>query len=167
MDHPQFDAPLLEKATAAILKTRDGKLRAAVPVNPMGDCVFLNDVSHDEMVAALEEHKKIMKSYPREGAGLEAFVDSSDTGYTVNGAPVENGQMGKISMNSVENAKLHASGPEGVDGLQQDSSSDNDDYVLGSSKTNGNQSNGIISDLKEKANGLQEQVAKAVTVQSQ
>lgn len=166
MDHPQFDAPLLEKATAAILKTRDGKLRAAVPVNPMGDCVFLNDVSHDDMVAALEEHKKIMKSYPREGAGLEAFVDSSDTGYTVNGAPVENGQMGKITMNGVENAKLHASGPEGVDGLQQDSSSDNDDYVLGSSKTNGNQSNGILSDLKEKANGLQEQVAKAVTVQS-
>ncbi|SPJ78572.1 related to pentafunctional arom polypeptide [Fusarium torulosum] len=166
MDHPLFDAPLLEKATAAILKTRDGKLRAAVPVNPMGDCVFLNDVSHDEMVAALEEHKKIMKSYPREGAGLEAFVDSSDTGYTVNGAPVENGQMEKISMNGVENAKLHASGPEGVDGLQQDSSSDNDDYVLGSSKTNGNQSNGIISDLKEKANGLQEQVAKAITVES-
>lgn len=166
MDHPQFDAPLLEKATAAILKTRDGKLRAAVPVNPMGDCVFLNDVSHDDMVAALEQHKKIMKSYPREGAGLEAFVDSSDTGYTVNGAPVENGQMGKITMNGVENAKLHASGPEGVDGLQQDSSSDNDDYVLGSSKTNGNQSNGILSDLKEKANGLQEQVAKAVTVQS-
>lgn len=166
MDHPQFDAPLLEKATAAILKTRDGKLRAAVPVNPMGDCVFLNDVSHDDMVAALEEHKKIMKSYPREGAGLEAFVDSSDTGYTVNGAPVENGQMGKITMNGVKNAKLHASGPEGVDGLQQDSSSDNDDYVLGSSKTNGKQSNGILSDLKEKANGLQEQVAKAVTVQS-
>ncbi|RKL21288.1 hypothetical protein BFJ68_g2556 [Fusarium oxysporum] len=166
MDHPQFDAPLLEKATAAILKTRDGKLRAAVPVNPMGDCVFLNDVSHDEMVAALEEHKKIMKSYPRQGAGLEAFVDSSDTGYTMNGAPVENGNGQNIPLNGVENAKLHASGPEGVDGLQQDSSSD-DDYVVSSSKTNGHQGKGILSDLKEKANGLQTQIAKAVTVESQ
>lgn len=166
MDHPQFDAPLLEKATAAILKTRDGKLRAAVPVNPMGDCVFLNDVSHDEMVAALEEHKKIMKSYPRQGAGLEAFVDSSDTGYTMNGAPVENGNGQNIPLNGVENAKLHASGPEGVDGLQQDSSSD-DDYVVSSSKTNDHQGKGILSDLKEKANGLQTQIAKAVTVESQ
>ncbi|KAF5608238.1 3-dehydroquinate synthase [Fusarium subglutinans] len=166
MDHPQFDAPLLEKATAAILKTRDGKLRAAVPINPMGDCVFLNDVSHDEMVAALEEHKKIMKSYPRQGAGLEAFVDSSDTGYTMNGTPVENGSTQNIPLNGVENAKLHASGPEGVDGLQQDSSSD-DDYVVSSSKTNGHQEKGILSDLKEKANGLQNQIAKAVTVQSQ
>ncbi|KAM0081528.1 hypothetical protein ACKRZS_006314 [Fusarium odoratissimum] len=166
MDHPQFDAPLLEKATAAILKTRDGKLRAAVPVNPMGDCVFLNNVSHDEMVAALEEHKKIMKSYPRQGAGLEAFVDSSDTGYTMNGAPVENGNGQNIPLNGVENAKLHASGPKGVDGLQQDSSSD-DDYVVSSSRTNGHQGKGILSDLKEKSNGLQTQIAKAVTVESQ
>jgi 3-dehydroquinate synthase len=166
MDHPQFDASLLEKATAAILKTRDGKLRAAVPINPMGDCVFLNDVSHNEMVAALEEHKKIMKSYPRQGAGLEAFVDSSDTGYTMNGAPVENGNAQNIPLNGVQNAKLHASGPEGVDGLQQDSSSD-DDYVVSSSKTNGHQDKGILSDLKEKANGIQNQIAKAVTVESQ
>ncbi|KAJ3546040.1 hypothetical protein NM208_g2210 [Fusarium decemcellulare] len=91
IDHPQFDGPLLERATAAILKTRDGKLRAAVPINPMGDCVFLNDVSHKEMCSALEEHKKIMKNYPRRGEGLEAYVDASDTGYTVNDAPVENG----------------------------------------------------------------------------
>jgi 3-dehydroquinate synthase len=166
MDHPQFDAPLLEKATAAILKTRDGKLRAAVPVNPMGDCVFLNDVSHDEMVAALKEHKKIMKFYPRQGAGIEAFVDSSDTGYTVNGASVENGHAQHIPLNGVENSKLHASGPEGIDGLQQDSSSD-DDYVLGSSNTNGHQDKGILSDLNEKANGLRNQSSKAVTVESQ
>ena len=89
MDHPQFDAALLEKATAAIMKTRDGKLRAAVPVSPMGECVFLNDVSHGEMCAALEAHKKLMQEYPRKGEGLEAYVDGSDTGYDVNGKPVE------------------------------------------------------------------------------
>ena len=83
MDHPQFDEDILDKGTQAILKTRDGKLRAAVP-NPLGSCVFLNDVSAKELNAALRRHKEIMKQYPRNGEGLEAFVDASDTGYTEN-----------------------------------------------------------------------------------
>lgn len=41
MDHHQFDEEILDKGTKAILKTRDGKLRAAVP-SPLGKCVFLN-----------------------------------------------------------------------------------------------------------------------------
>ncbi|CAG8978277.1 hypothetical protein HYALB_00010229 [Hymenoscyphus albidus] len=81
MDHHQFNEEVLEKATNAILRTRDGKLRAAVP-NPIGSCVFLNDVSAQEMNEALKRHKEIMKEYPRKGEGLEAYVDSSDTGYT-------------------------------------------------------------------------------------
>ncbi|ROV89541.1 hypothetical protein VSDG_08501 [Cytospora chrysosperma] len=80
IDHPQFDEDVVERATAAILKTRDGKLRLAVP-SPLGSCTFLNDVSRDEMVMALRKHKALMKKYPREGAGLEAYVDGSDTGY--------------------------------------------------------------------------------------
>lgn len=80
MDHDQFDGPLLEKATAAIIRTRDGKLRAAVPVSPMGQCVFLNDVSQEEMMSALKQHKTMMQKFPRKGAGIDAFVDSSDTG---------------------------------------------------------------------------------------
>lgn len=83
MDHPQFDEEILDKGTAAILKTRDGKLRAAVP-NPIGSCVFLNDVDAKELNAALRRHKELMKEYPRSGDGLEAFVDASDTGYTEN-----------------------------------------------------------------------------------
>jgi len=83
MDHHQFDEEILAKATAAILKTRDGLLRAAVP-NPIGKCTFLNDVSADEMNAALRRHKELMKEYPRNGEGLEAYVDASDTGYTEN-----------------------------------------------------------------------------------
>ena len=83
MDHPQFDEDILDKGTAAILKTRDGLLRAAVP-NPIGSCTFLNDVEPKELNAALLRHKKIMREYPRNGEGLEAFVDSSDTGYTEN-----------------------------------------------------------------------------------
>ena len=83
MDHHQFDEDILDKGTQAILKTRDGKLRAAVP-NPLGSCTFLNDVDHAELSAALRRHKEIMKGYPRNGEGLEAFVDASDTGYTDN-----------------------------------------------------------------------------------
>ncbi|OJD32404.1 3-dehydroquinate synthase [Diplodia corticola] len=88
MDHAQFDEEILDRGTKAILKTRDGKLRAAIP-SPLGNCVFLNDVSYEEMVKALHLHKQMMKEYPRQGEGLEAYVDSSDTGYTLNGAAVE------------------------------------------------------------------------------
>ncbi|KAF2725641.1 2-epi-5-epi-valiolone synthase-like protein [Polychaeton citri CBS 116435] len=144
MDHPQFDEEILDKGTKAILRTRDGKLRAAVP-NPIGSCTFLNDVEHEELVKALQKHKEMMKEYPRQGAGLEAFVDASDTGYTMNNAPVENGANGVSSnlkktiinddakaadgvhtnghtnghANGVNNATKHASGPEGVDGPQK------------------------------------------------
>ncbi|PVI02614.1 2-epi-5-epi-valiolone synthase-like protein [Periconia macrospinosa] len=102
MDHELFDEEMLDKATKAILKTRDGKLRAAVP-NPLGNCTFLNDVAPAEMNEALRKHKQIMKQYPRNGEGIDAFVDASDTGYTVNDTPVEevtaNGKManGKTS----------------------------------------------------------------------
>ncbi|KAI1840903.1 hypothetical protein JX265_013399 [Neoarthrinium moseri] len=83
LDHPQFDDDVLEKGTTAILKTRDGQLRLPVP-NPLGSCKFLNDVSDTELKSALVEHKRICKTLPREGAGLEAYVDTSDTGYTDN-----------------------------------------------------------------------------------
>ena len=83
MDHPLFDEEILDKGTAAILKTRDGKLRAAVP-NPIGTCTFLNDVDAKELNAALRRHKKLMREYPRQGEGIEAYVDASDTGYTDN-----------------------------------------------------------------------------------
>lgn len=86
MDHPQFDEEILDKGTAAILKTRDGKLRAAVP-NPIGTCTFLNNVDVKELNAALRRHKELMKEYPRNGEGLEAFVDASDTGYTESNKP--------------------------------------------------------------------------------
>lgn len=88
MDHHQFDEEILDKATQAILKTRDGKLRAAVP-NPLGSCAFINDISKEELAAALRKHKELMKAYPRNGEGLEAFVDAGDTGYTMNAQTAE------------------------------------------------------------------------------
>merc|ERR1712225_130737 len=45
---------------------------------------LLNDVSSEEMNEALSRHKELMKEYPRNGEGIEAYVDASDTGYTEN-----------------------------------------------------------------------------------
>ncbi|RYP21344.1 hypothetical protein DL765_002245 [Monosporascus sp. GIB2] len=85
IDHPQFDEEVLDKGTAAILKTRDGLLRLAVP-SPLGRCIFLNDLSIQELSDALRKHKEIAQTYPRRGDGLEAYVDSGDTGYADNEA---------------------------------------------------------------------------------
>lgn len=157
MDHPQFDGPLLENATAAILKTRDGKLRAAVPVNPMGDCVFLNDVSHDDMCKALDRHKALMKSFARNGEGVEAYVDASDTGYTLNGKPVEDGETEGLPLNGVKNSYSHASGPEGVDGLQSG----------GRGMANGYNSTLRSADkLNEQTNGMDSHVDRRVAVEN-
>ena len=136
MDHHQFDEEILRKGTQAILKTRDGKLRAAVP-SPLGKCVFLNDVSTEEMFEALRRHKKVVQGYPRSGAGIDAFVDASDTGYTINNQPVEktlNGVNGTKKMNGLN-------GVNGVNGHA--------DRVNGtqSNKTNG--TNGVKKDFLE------------------
>lgn len=82
IDHAQFDEHILEKGTAAILKTRDGLLRLAVP-ETLGSCVFLNDVSTSEMKQVLRVHKNLAAKYPRGGAGIEAYVDESDMGAPV------------------------------------------------------------------------------------
>ncbi|KAI5806414.1 2-epi-5-epi-valiolone synthase-like protein [Peziza echinospora] len=82
VDHPMFDEALLYKGTKSILQTRDGKLRAAIPT-PLGSCKFLNDVTHEDMAAALHMHKECVKHLPRGGAGLDAYVDASDTGVIV------------------------------------------------------------------------------------
>ncbi|KAI0392425.1 Dehydroquinate synthase-like protein [Xylariaceae sp. FL0594] len=81
IDQPLFDDSVVEKGTAAILKTRDGLLRLAVP-SPLGECRFVNDAGVDELKEVLKMHKEIAKGYPRMGEGIEAYVDASDTGYT-------------------------------------------------------------------------------------
>ena len=125
MDHPQFDEEILDKGTAAILKTRDGKLRAAVP-NPIGTCTFLNDVEAKELNAALRRHKELMKEYPRNGEGLEAFVDASDTGYTENNkaevkaVEVAAAKAGSLNGNGVIHGGKVANGHlNGINGLKE------------------------------------------------
>ena len=70
MDHDQFNEEILGKETKAVLRTRDGKLRAATPT-PLGSSVFLNDISMGDLYAALHRHhKRILKQYLRQGGGL-------------------------------------------------------------------------------------------------
>jgi 3-dehydroquinate synthase len=82
------------------------------------------------MNAALKKHKEIMKSYPRQGKGLEAFVDSSDTGFTNNNHKAESGATNSATKSlinddvkdgvqhaSKKTAENMASGPEGVNGV--------------------------------------------------
>ena len=145
MDHPQFDEEILDKGTAAILKTRDGKLRAAVP-SPIGSCTFLNDVDAKELNAALRRHKKIMREYPRNGEGIEAFVDASDTGYTDNNST----EVKAVEVAAAKAGNLNGNGA-----------------IHGGNAPNGhlNGSNGISKEIENKltnGNGLEDALTNGV-----
>jgi len=73
LDSEHLTPELLSTATAAILKTRDGKLRAAVP-DPIGACTFLNDVTVDELTDTLTLHKKLCLEFDRGGEGIDMWA---------------------------------------------------------------------------------------------
>lgn len=77
LDHPNLTIELLWKATQSITLTRDGLLRAAVP-HPIGDCYFINDLTQDELNTVLHKHKDLCAGYPREGAGIDAYVQDQE-----------------------------------------------------------------------------------------
>ena len=73
LDSPHLTPELLARATASILQTRDGSLRAAVP-DPIGSCRFLDDVTVAELEDLLTVHREACATYPRGGAGLDMFI---------------------------------------------------------------------------------------------
>merc|ERR1711871_1204580 len=80
LDHPaQHNSDVMASATKEITKTRNGLLRAAVPVGEIGQCTFLNDVSHDELMAVIEAHKGLAANYPRGGEGLDFWIAKEKT----------------------------------------------------------------------------------------
>ena len=83
IDSPYLTPELLSRATSAILQTRDGLLRAAVP-DPIGTCTFINDLTVDELITMLEIHKRNCSTvYPRGGDGQDMFLppeQSADAG---------------------------------------------------------------------------------------
>ncbi|QLE54104.1 sedoheptulose 7-phosphate cyclase [Nostoc sp. TCL26-01] len=72
LDHPLLDAELLWRATESITLTRDGLQRAAMP-RPIGSCFFANDLTKEELTAALAEHKELCTRYPRGGEGVDVY----------------------------------------------------------------------------------------------
>ena len=79
LDSPHLTPELLTAATSSILKTRDGLLRAAIPA-PIGQCIFLNDVTTDELADTLVLHRKICSDYPRRGDGVDMFTATTPEG---------------------------------------------------------------------------------------
>lgn len=75
IDHPLLDGDLLWHATESITQTRDGLQRAAMP-RPIGECFFVNDLTREELDAAIADHKAICAGYPRAGAGVDGYVGS-------------------------------------------------------------------------------------------
>ena len=77
IDHELFDVDCLNKGTAAILQTRDGKQRFVVP-RPIGTTHFVNDASDEELAEVLHKHKALCKEKFGGGEGTEAYVDAGD-----------------------------------------------------------------------------------------
>ncbi|MEH2205101.1 MAG: sedoheptulose 7-phosphate cyclase [Nostoc sp.] len=77
LDHPLLDGDLLWYATQSISLTRDGKQRAAMP-RPIGECFFANDLTREELDAALAEHKRLCAKYPRGGKGVDAYIENQE-----------------------------------------------------------------------------------------
>jgi 3-dehydroquinate synthase len=73
LDSPHLTPEILHSGTESILQTRDGLLRAAVP-RPVGTCYFVNDLTGDELDAALATHREIVRRYPRAGDGEDMFL---------------------------------------------------------------------------------------------
>lgn len=73
LDSPYLTSELLGTATASIVQTRGGQLRAAVP-HPVGSCLFINDLTADELDRTLAVHKEVCRSYPRDGDGEDMFI---------------------------------------------------------------------------------------------
>jgi 3-dehydroquinate synthase len=43
---------------------------------PIGECFFANDLTREELDAALADHKRICAEYSRAGAGVDSYVGS-------------------------------------------------------------------------------------------
>jgi demethyl-4-deoxygadusol synthase len=78
IDSPYLTPELLWKATTSIVRTRDGLQRAAAP-NPIGSCIFMNDLTRNELDQALAGHREICQGYPRQGEGQDMYLQLEKT----------------------------------------------------------------------------------------
>jgi demethyl-4-deoxygadusol synthase len=82
IDSKYLTPELLWKATASISRTRDGLLRAALP-NPIGNCIFVNNLTETELTETLAIHKAICRDYPRSGDGEDMYISARSAKYSI------------------------------------------------------------------------------------
>lgn len=78
VDSEYLTAELLRDATASIIQTRDGLLRAAMP-RPIGTCFYVNDLGEDELEECLALHKQLCAELPRGGDGVDMYPGAVPT----------------------------------------------------------------------------------------
>ncbi|KAF2486980.1 hypothetical protein BDY17DRAFT_243928 [Neohortaea acidophila] len=155
IDHPQFDEDVLDRGTKAILRTRDGSLRLAVP-SPLGSCNFINDFSYDQLFDALKKHKQLAQDFPRQGAGLESYVDASDTGYTFNGQTPD---IKKSTPNGAKKINVLNDDAKAVNGVNGHASNGVNGHATNG--INGHASKGVNGHAPNGVNGVNGSVKKA------
>lgn len=74
LDHPSFTLELMEEATDATIATRDGQLRAPVPIEKLGSHKILSMIDKEVLAKTWHEHKNAMRAWPRQGLGLDMDI---------------------------------------------------------------------------------------------
>jgi len=90
--HPIMDNhALVQAANKKAHDKRGGNLCAPVPMGEIGECGYINDLTHDDIPPTMNEYKAYVLKYPRNGDGIE--VHCHDVGLedpsTVAGAALE------------------------------------------------------------------------------
>ncbi len=71
------DAVMLE-SHRKIIQKRGQNLVAPVPRGAIGECGYLDNVTEDDLLAAVRDYRALCRDYPRDGAGIEPLC--SDVG---------------------------------------------------------------------------------------
>lgn len=64
---------LLWSAQEKMVQKRGGKLVAPLPKGAIGKCGYLNSLTRDELMVAIQDYKAICADYPRNGLGIDSL----------------------------------------------------------------------------------------------
>lgn len=73
-----LDEKVMREGHRKIIQKRGGNLVAPVPSGGIGTCGYLNDLTEDELIAAIADYRELCADYPRDGRGVEPLC--SDVG---------------------------------------------------------------------------------------
>jgi 3-dehydroquinate synthase len=66
-----LDEDILWAAQEKMVQKRGGNLVAPIPKGAIGKCGYLNSLTCDELMAAIQDYKAICADYPRKGLGID------------------------------------------------------------------------------------------------